>query len=250
MLQLRYSHLFFGLFVCFGLLTTGFHAHAQQTNPDTTRIRYSEETMVDTTEFEGNLHQKLSRFTRLQVEERRLLKIGLTNFSFSSQGGELQEAVYGLNFIYEQKLRTQWSVLAELTPEYVRYRSALHQPMQRALVVESQLAGRYYYNLNKRIRKGKSASNFSANYLSVALGTSYGRAGRGTPLTDSDQGRGDAVRASLAVVYGLQRRLGRYGFVDFNAGLPLPLAPTVGPLFPDNTLHILLNLRLGLALGR
>ena len=43
-------------------------------------------------------------------------------------------------------------------------------------MVRSQVAGRYYYNLRRRIRKGRSASNFSANY--AALGLAF-------PLTDS-----------------------------------------------------------------
>ncbi|RYU81867.1 hypothetical protein [Hymenobacter persicinus] len=217
--------------------------------PDTARIRYSEETAPDSAgyAFEANLGRQLRRITRVQIEEQQLWKIGLTNFEFGSQG----TTVLGLQFSYEQKLRQHpsWSVLGELTPEYLRYRTSTADHSRRqGLNLESQLAGRYYYNLNKRIRKGKSASNFSANYLSLALGTGYGRHGLGTPF--STDGRGHAVRASVAVVYGLQRRLGRYGFVDVNAALPLPLLPTLGPLFPRNTLHILLDIRLGLALGR
>jgi hypothetical protein len=156
--------------------------------------------------------------------------------------------MFGPHLLYERKLHTSWSVLAELTPQLLRYREAYNGPAHNGLEVQTQLAGRYYYNLNKRIRKGKSASNFSANYLSVALGTGYGRRGYGTPFSGGQ--RGHAVRASAAVLYGLQRRLGRYGFVDLSAGIPLPLLPQAGPLFPDNTLHLLLDLRLGLALGR
>ncbi|GAA3925882.1 hypothetical protein [Hymenobacter algoricola] len=224
---------------------------AAQTQPaDTARITYGEETVPDSTgyAFEAGLGRRLRKLTRVQVEERRLWKLDLTNFSSLRQGGQLQDLSYGPRLSYEHKLRTSWSVLAEFTPQVLRYREAVNGPVFNGVDLQTQLAGRYYYNLNKRIRKSKSASNFSANYLSVALGTGYGRRGYQTPF--STEARGHAVRASVAVLYGLQRRLGRYGFVDLNAGIPLPLLPQAGPLFPNNSLHIMLDLRLGLALGR
>ena len=231
-----------------GLLLALVRPAAAQTVPDSARISYSEETMTDSTAFEGErkLQRKLRRITRLQIEEHQLWKIDLTSFSV---GGS--ESYYGLDLLVEQKLRPSWSVLAGLNPQVERYRQPLsgHPGTTTGFAVKSQLAGRYYYNLNRRIRKGKSASNFSANYLSLGLGTGFGRRGADTPYY-SGLGRGHAVRAAVAAFYGMQRRLGRYGFVDLNLGLPLPLAPTVGPLFPDNSLRILFNIQLGLALGR
>jgi hypothetical protein len=219
--------------------------------PDTARVRYSQETEADSVPFAAPARPQngLSKLTRLQIEEHRLWKVGLTNFAFGRAGDEWQEARYGLNLAYEHKLRTSWAVLAEISPALLRYRTAEHGPMQTGMEVESQVAGRYYYNLNKRIRKGKSASNFSANYVSLALGTSVGRHGYGTPFT-SDGAQGQSFRASAALLYGLQRRLGRYGFLDVMAGLPLPLLPTAGPLFPNKSLRLVLDFRLGLALGR
>jgi len=224
---------------------------AAQTVPDTARVHYSVETVTDSVPFAGarKWQQGLSKLTRLQVEEHRLWKIGLTDLSLFVAGDELQDSRYGLNFIYECKLRTAWSVLAEITPELLRYRDVAHSPLRTGFDVESQVAARYYYNLNKRIRKGKSASNFSANYLSLALGTGVGRQGYSTPFTSGGP-RGEALRASAALFYGLQRRLGRYGFFDLNVGLPLPLLPQVGPLFSDQSWPLLAYVRLGLALGR
>ncbi|SHI89797.1 hypothetical protein SAMN02745146_1843 [Hymenobacter daecheongensis DSM 21074] len=240
--------------ITFGLLALARPAAAQIQPADTARSRpgisYSEETVPDSTgyAFEAGLGRRLRRLTRVQVEERRLWKLDPFNFELAQQGGQLREFSYGPHLLYEHKLRTSWSVLLELTPAVVRYRERYNGPTFSGLDVQTQTAGRYYYNLRKRIRKGKSASNFSANYLSVALGAGYGRHGYRTPFSEAE--RGHAVRASVAVLYGLQRRLGRYGFVDFNAGLPLPLLPAAGPLFPNNTLHIRLDLRVGLALGR
>jgi hypothetical protein len=232
------------------LLARSAAAQTQPADTSRTRITYSEETVPDSTgyAFEARLGRKLRKLTRVQVEEQQLWKIDPFNWSGSGENGQLQESMFGPHLLYERKLRTSWSVLAELTPQLLRYREVYNGPLYHGLELQSQLAGRYYYNLNKRIRKGKSASNFSANYLSVALGTGYGRHGNGTPFTGGEQGH--AVRASAAVLYGLQRRVSRYGFIDVSAGIPLPLLPTAGPLFPNNTLHLVLDLRLGLALGR
>jgi hypothetical protein len=123
--------------------------------------------------------------------------------------------------------------------------------LRNGFAVRSQLAGRYYYNLNRRIRKGKSASNFSANYLSLALGSSLGRQAQETPFFGYDYG-GPLARVDAAVLYGLQRRLGRYGFVDFNFGFPFHV--TKQPNVPSTpgvvTIRLVALLRLGLAIGR
>nr|GFC31776.1 hypothetical protein [Tanacetum cinerariifolium] len=82
-----------------------------------------------------------------------------------------------------------------------------------------EAAGRYYYNRERRVLQGKNVGNFSANYLSVALGAGLGREAHETPnflyRNDSRQ----FATADVALLYGLQRRLGRRGFVDANAGV-------------------------------
>lgn len=64
---------------------------------------------------------------------------------------------------------------------------------------------RYYYNMNKRILKGKSANNFSADYFGVSLLNKY------------EPPKGN-YGLSLNLTYGLQRRLGKYGYLDFDIG--------------------------------
>lgn len=215
--------------------------------PDTVRIRYSQEVITDSLPSSSftNWQRGLSKLTRLQIEEYRLWKISFTDFSLAGTADGVEDARFGLNLIYERKLYTSWSVLAEVTPQVVRYRPELATPLRTGMSVESQVAARYYYNLARRIRKGRSASNFSANYLSLALGTGLGRQGNGTPFA-REGSRGEAVRATAALLYGLQRRLGRYGFVDAAVGLPLPVAPRLAaPALP-----LVITVRFGLALGR
>ena len=217
---------------------------AAQTAPDTTRVRYSEETVAEPDSSRARaLEQTYSTLTRLQIEERSLWKLGLNNFRGAVTNIPVRYTRYGLYLIYERKLRSDISIMAELAPDFTRYRPTENDPLRKRFSVRSQLAGRFYYNLDQRIRKGKSASNFSANYLSVAVGNGFGRRAHETPFYYYQSSK-PIVRADLAVLYGLQRRLGQYGFVDFNVGICTKLIPEIDDFGFTTTL------RIGLALGR
>lgn len=232
--------------LCWALLAGGLRPVAAQTTaPDTTRISYSEETVTETEPMRKPLGQAYSKLTRLQVEEQRLWKLGLNNLDLPLGNLEYDEAYgrFGVHLIYEQKLRPDVSIMTELSPDFTRFRRVVGGPLRRSFSVRSQVAGRFYYNLNERIRKGKSASNFSANYLSVALGSGFGRYSRETPFYYYETTK-PIVRADMALLYGLQRRLGQYGFVDFNIGVCTKLIPEV------DDFDLAGGLRIGLALGR
>lgn len=257
MLPTRISHFLRGPLLVLALLPA---AALAQTAPDSSRVSYGEETVatpLPAPQFVENsrLSQQYSKLTRLQIEETRLWKLGLNNFAATYLGradkaDSLLFSRVGVHLSYEHKLSPAWSVMGEVSPDFLRYRDAETRALRNGFAVRSQVAGRYYYNLNKRIRKGKSASNFSANYLSVAVGSGFGRHSDETHFYDFARD-GQAVRMSLAAVYGLQRRLGRYGFVDFNMALPMALTPDTGRETNSGvTIGLVLNLRIGLALGR
>lgn len=215
-----------------------------QTASDTTRVRYSEETVAEPDSSRAStLKQTYSTVARLQIEERSLWKLGFNNFTGAVTNVPVRYTRYGLYLIYERKLRSDISIMAELAPDFTRYRPTLDDPLRKRFSVRSQLGGRFYYNLDQRIRKGKSASNFSANYLSVAVGNGFGRRAHETPFYYYQSSK-PIVRADMAILYGLQRRIGHYGFVDFNVGLCTKLVPEV------NDFNLTTTLRLGLALGR
>ncbi len=54
------------------------------------------------------------------------------------------------------------------------------------------------------------------------------------------------------MLYGLQRRLGRYGFIDFNVGVPFQVTNRVNDLESPSyiVVHLVALLRIGLALGQ
>lgn len=60
---------------------------------------------------------------------------------------------------------------------------------------------RHYYNLNKRVRKGKSIANNSGNFLSLALGYDF------TPIAYDNMYNNPSV--SITPSWGIQRKIGR-----------------------------------------
>ncbi|WP_345119763.1 hypothetical protein [Hymenobacter antarcticus] len=235
----------------FSLLMAG--PAAGQTVPDSSRVSYSEEAAPDPQPPQSVLEQQYRRLIRVQVEEQQMWKLGLNNFTTTIGTDSTGESLYylraGPHLTYERKLRPAWSVMAELSPDFIRFRDRGTGRLRNSFVVRSQLAGRYYYNLARRIRKGKSASNFSANYLSLALGSSVGRQAQETPFFAYEYG-GPAVRLDAALLYGLQRRLGRYGFVDFTFGFPFHVISGTGAASASAPNTVIVLLRIGLALGR
>ena len=178
---------------------------AAQTTADSARISYSEEVyhplVVDTVAL------------RVQREDQAIWKIGLNNFT---PGGGYQR--YGLHAIYEHKVGRAWSVMGEVSPAWLRYYRYDYSGsrVESGLSVRAQLAGRFYYNLERRIRQGHNAGNFSANYFSAVLGAGFGRYSD-LPFILNPLGQ-KRTHAQVALLYGVQRRLGRYGFIDVNAG--------------------------------
>jgi hypothetical protein len=198
---------------------------------------------------------------RLQVQENVLWKLGLNNVFYLPANVSRQVSTiplgqhygrYGLHLAYEHKLSTPWSVLAELSPYLLDYQPDYATNAGVALCARAQVAGRYYYNLNRRLRLGKSAGTFAGNYFSVALGAGFGRRAHETAFFFFPQS-GPFARFDAALLYGLQRRMGRHGFADFNVGFPLALssgADTRTYYIGASGPVLAFNLRLGLCLGR
>ena len=67
-------------------------------------------------------------------------------------------------------------------------------------------AARYYHNINRRIFKGKSVNNFSANYFALGTINEF-------PLNpDTD------FYSGMFLHYGIQRRLWKHCYFDLSAG--------------------------------
>ncbi|UYZ62059.1 hypothetical protein [Hymenobacter weizhouensis] len=207
--------------LCAGLLAGATSSALAQTTPaDTARLSYGEETVTAPPLVADTL-------LRVQREDQGLWKLGLNNFTLSSANLLDSSRYYtrhGVHIAYERRLgHPAWSVMGEVSPAVIRYRTEAGAALKRRLEVRTQLAGRYYYNLGRRLRLGRNTTHFSANYVSLAF------ANRVSPLRDY---------AELGAVYGLQRRLGRYSFLDVNVGLGSDLSSRMPGLYPTGSFRI------------
>ena len=102
-------------------------------------------------------------------------------------------------------------------------------------------APRYYYNLKKRMAYGKSANNLSANYISSI---------NGFDIQFKDKYNDFGInKLHTGIVYGVQRRLVKNGYIDVNAGVAKILdGSRVDSIFTgESDLFLVLNFKVGYA---
>ena len=220
------------------LLLTARLAAAQTTPADTTRLHYEEEPMPTAPPAPP------APPALVRQEARGQWKLGLNNFLLGSYqdvngGNNGYYTRYGLHLAYERHLSRAWSGQVEVSPAIARYQYP-NLAIRGRLAVRAQVAGRYYYNLERRLRLGRPTGGFSANYLSLAVGTGLGGPVRETSFYLLPDHR---PAADVALLYGLQRRLGRYGFLDASVGFSTLLTRNS----PDE-LNLVASLRVGLVL--
>ena len=157
---------------------------------------------MDTAKFSGliNSYQKVIMAER---EELTLIKVDLLGPLLYALSGIDTAKHNVIRVSFEQKFRPEWSWIA-----------AIEGQANKKEFTEVRLQGsaRYYFNMQKRILKGKSANNFSANYLSTRV--NYKR----RPLDEDSQ-------LSIDLLFGIQRRIWKYGFIDFDIGIANVIAP-------------------------
>ena len=231
---MRYTHIIVALLL----------AATANAQTDSVRTEYK-------TEDESISKSEVKRFiryiTRANVEEKTLLKVGLWPALDRSNSYEDRTLRIGTNveIAIEQKITPALSVLAGVSGylSYGMYRalsgsiggiSNLTDPRylnRPEWITQAEFSGRigfrYYHNMGKRIEKGLSANNLSGNYLTAQVAESFSRfnTGRYRNLLTGDRflyRRRDNLlgdpQPRVLIAYGVQRRLGKWGYVDFNAG--------------------------------
>jgi len=175
------------------LLLSTHHLLAQQ--KDSVKIEYSTKKLTDTC---NSFSCKYNYLIRAKVEEKDLFKLG--------EGGDYTNINYGwfqffpiqVSLAYEHKISPAFSILVDTryeVPEFKEY-----------TLIEGM---RYYYNMPRRIRQGKAANNFSGNYISLQHENNFVKS----------NGSGFIYAPTLDLLYGFQRRLWRYDYMDFSVGL-------------------------------
>lgn len=178
-----------------GFLLFAWYAHGQE---EQVSIESSTETM-DTAQFSG-LVQTYNSIIRAKEEKLRLFKVDLIGpfgFLISNWGEKDNSQPELINLAYEKKIKPNWSWIVGAA--FLSDRSDFRELREEGGV-------RYYYNMRRRMLKGKSANNFSGNY--IGSGFVYGHR--------FHDGGDDQI--AWRIMYGIQRRTGRRGFFDFEIG--------------------------------
>lgn len=176
---------------------------------------------VDSVKF-SKLLRSYREIAMVEREEVTLVKIDLlgpTLFAMS----EIDTAKHNvLRLSVERKFKPEWSWIVSFEGQASR---------NEFTELRYRGGARYYFNMNKRILKGKSANNFSANYLSL-------RANYKRRPPDQDN------QFSIDMLFGIQRRLWKYGYVDFDIGFENVISP-----FETNTAGVdfTASIQLGIA---
>lgn len=191
----------------FVVLTYG--VYAQQI--DSTRLLYSQEIDSLPPKPENRLTKTVyRRFIRAQVEEKTLIKVGMlpTSAGFGADG----YTIWGFKSEVgvERKLTPALSVLFAGRAQYRRINSSF----PGTTVFNGVLAGRWYYNMPKRIRQRKSANNFSDQYLTLEINQLIRPQTTSSTLIPVYPRSGPLVR----MAFGAQRRLGHLMYLDASIG--------------------------------
>ena len=151
---------------------------------------------MDSAKFSGLL-QRYEKLIMAEREELTLVKVDLLGPLLHVMSGIDTAKHNVLRVAVEQKFKPDWSWIA-----------AFEGQASKQEFTEFRYRGgiRYYFNMNKRILKGKSANNFSANYLSTRLSYRY------RPPDEDGQ-------LSVDLLFGIQRRIWKYGYIDFDIGI-------------------------------
>ena len=160
------------------------------------------------------------------VEENRLLKIDVFNLikDFSIQRIALRGSAS-----YERRLgRSPFSIQANLNGSWIKDQSISNVPNINGERISAHkyqdwgfgIESRWYYDLRKRIAQGKSANNFSANYITIANDwfseREYTNTIKGATIVTRN-----IVKSGVQITpcWGIQRRLFDRGFIDYRIGV-------------------------------
>ncbi|MEX0968581.1 MAG: hypothetical protein WD077_15220 [Bacteroidia bacterium] len=169
----------------------------------------------------SSFSEKYNYLIRAKEEKTQLWKLTpVGSFAFGGGSGRTMFALSSY-FGYERKLSRSFSINGEAG--FNQYYSFGEGSNDKTFWLSGSLGPRYYYNINRRIRLGKSANNLSANYFSAMANFGV---------------NGLAPGPSFSALYGLQRRIGDNFFIDLGIGPQIRIRQNSVDLLPDLRLRI------------
>jgi hypothetical protein len=154
-------------------------------------------------------------------EERGLLKLDIRNI-FKQINKDAFAFI--INPEYERKLgASAFSLNMGLGYGYFKTGNFSQIISSKGYTIVPTLEPRFYYDLKKRIAKGKSVNNLSGNYVSILVNTSFSNANLVGLRTSNDSVLFDmhtyGTRFYIEPKWGMQRRLFKNGFMDLGIAL-------------------------------
>ena len=217
-------------------LLMGFTAITAYSQTDSVKIEYSQEKLIKANKLDEAICDIL---TKREKRDKDIWKFNLLGTFFG-----------GFNISYERKIARKWSLNAHSVTNfdgsvgktfrtfsifdqffYNPYSSYRNNRFEQKLSFEL----RCYYSIDKRERLGKK-TGFSGNYFGLSLMNTYNNA----YYNDTYFGYGrqyNTFQNSLNLIYGIQRRIGRVGYIDASAGFGYGLESSRYQVnfYPDGT---------------
>jgi hypothetical protein len=182
---------------------------------DSVKVEYSEEN-PERSDFK--LKEKYKYLRKNMVEEKGLFKIAVLDANFG-----INNQVYaffpvharGRLLAYERKLSPSFSAII-FNVNYFGL-GILHQTSldSTTLFNTTGLGVRYYHCQKRRIAEGKTANNFSDNYFAFQVNNLFDITYNFPKANYPKQ----LSKPTIDMLYGVQRRIGKFGYFDINFGV-------------------------------
>ncbi|MEL6843798.1 MAG: hypothetical protein AAFP02_11365 [Bacteroidota bacterium] len=146
----------------------------------------------------------------------RMLKIDLMQLILGQRNSQVSGV---LHLSYEQKIKPAWSINTEVASPYLLGKDGTSSlwPFASGIVAVG-VGPRFYPRFVRLHTFGERENHLSADYVSVMFGTRLKQSPGGSSATDrAPSWYTDNVAFSL--LYGIQRRIYHYLYVDFNLGI-------------------------------
>ena len=151
---------------------------------------------------------KLCPVLKCYEAEKRIFKINSSNLLDINIGNVSQYFQFNPEIGFEQKIKeTPFSINTNLRGVFIGYSHNDH--FDNFFGYQLDIESRWYYNLKKRILKGKTGNGMSADYFALGI-TNYGGSG------DDHIFLGSYNRVAPTISWGIQRTIAEHLYYNFS----------------------------------
>lgn len=154
--------------------------------------------------------EKLCPVLRCYAADSYVFKTNLTQLIHMFSGDKTFRLQFSPEIAFEKKLgQSAFSINTQLGT-HLFYQTIFESYSDFSYRVDALIEGRWYYNLKRRIRKGKTGNGLSANYIALGGLIEYG---------NTKYNFREEFRNNLHLVTGWQRLFGEHLYFDLSIGI-------------------------------